>query len=171
MMGTRQTNRLHASDFLGPVRWGPISPCATGLPAAHSSRSTTFHLTARLPILTGSGNRPARISQYIQLRDTPNRCSTSSRRSSSCALASAMARILFFGLRGFRFMRGICSRTGSSSSRVRARVPVASIVGSRCDPPLRCPSLPIGPVVQDTVPEMIEDRSIVLRSVAVQLAV
>ena len=81
-----------------------------------------------------------------------------------------MARILFLGLWGFRFVRGIRSRTGSSSSRARARAPVAAIVGSRCDPPLRCPDLPTGLVVQDTVPERVEDRSIVLRSVAVQLA-
>ncbi|MDE0381693.1 MAG: hypothetical protein OXI20_20865 [Rhodospirillales bacterium] len=59
-------NRAHSIVCAGEhvtgvdQRW-PISPCATGLPAAHSSRSATRHLTARRLILIGSGKRPARI--------------------------------------------------------------------------------------------------------------
>lgn len=50
-------------------------------------------------------------------------------------------------------------------------MPVAAIDGSRCDPPFRCPGLQIGPVTPRTVPERVEDLSIVLRPVEVQRAV
>jgi len=55
----RGSEQLHS----GPRHGGPRSPCATGRLAAHSSKSATLHLTARFPIFTGSGNRPARISE------------------------------------------------------------------------------------------------------------